>query len=74
MYIICFWLNHYSSYRATGHNTRVNYYSNPNVTFDGKPVGTSLNNNAEVLNRHRFVIAGIGDETGTCNAVAGTHL
>lgn len=36
--------------------TRINYFSNPSLTFDGRPLGTSLANNARVLtNTKAFV-------------------
>ena len=48
----------------------MNYYSNPAVTFPGTgtPTGVAgLSNNAAVISRNRFVMAGLGDESATCS-------
>jgi len=58
------------AYNAAGHSSRVNYYSNPAVTFPGTgtPTGVAgLSNNAAVISRNRFVMAGLGDESATCS-------
>jgi len=58
------------AYRATGHSTRVNYYSNPNQIYP--PTGTRLgeegvSNNARVLIENRLAMEAVGDESGTCS-------
>jgi len=47
---------------------RVNYYSNPSVTFPltGSPTGLSSANNAAVLVQQRFALAALGDESSSC--------
>ena len=45
---------------------RVNYYSSPNVNFDGWKTGSDEDDNARALTRIRFAVANIGDETMTC--------
>merc|ERR1712002_1363346 len=54
------------AYNAPGFARRVNWWSNPNVKFEGAPTGTSGENNARVLREHRFAFAAIGDERNTC--------
>ena len=60
------------AYSATGHSTRVNYWSNPNVNHPttGTPTGVAeLSNNAALLTLRRYTLASIADEsTGGCNA------
>merc|ERR1719187_409153 len=47
--------------------TRVNYYSNPDVDYRRSPTGNSRNNNAKVLRDVRFAAARIGNERMRCN-------
>merc|ERR1712180_62232 len=54
------------AYWAPGHGTRINWYSNPDVMYQGVPTGTENENNARVLREHRFVFAAIGDESKAC--------
>ena len=57
------------AYRAAGHTTRVNYYSNPSVLYPptNTPTGLlPLYNNAAVLSLNRFIMADIGDESEKC--------
>merc|ERR1719348_907340 len=54
------------AYNAPGHQKRINWWSNPYVTYKGYPTGTSGENNARVLREHRFAFAAIGDERNTC--------
>jgi len=59
------------AYSAPGHNTRVNYYSNPNMAFPwtGRPLGVAgLSDNAALLTRNREFLAAIGDESWPCSA------
>ena len=53
------------AYSAKGHETRVNYYSNPNVLFleTRTPTGVEMSNNAMVLLKNRFRLAEVGDES-----------
>ena len=53
---------------------RVNYYSNPSLTYP--PTGTPLGvvgeaNNAAVLLANRLAMAAVGDETATCSDSTG---
>ena len=60
------------SYSASGHTTRVNYYSNPAVIYPGTGTATGqapLSNNAAVITENRFDFAGLGDESGSCDGV-----
>jgi len=56
------------AYKATGHATRINYYSNPNVMFQDLPTGTQQANNADILIRNRFFLSAIGDESEECKS------
>jgi len=53
--------------------TRINYYSNPDVIYkrskwaEAFPTGTQDANNARVLTERRFAIAKIGDESMQCS-------
>ena len=53
-------------YNYPGHSFRVNYYSNPNVNYQGSASGTSSANNAKVISDNRFAMAAVGDESGSC--------
>ena len=58
------------AYTASGHRTRVNYYSNPSVVYPvtGTPTGVAdISNNAAVITNNRFAFAALGDESGTCS-------
>jgi len=55
------------AYSATGHQTRINYYSNPDVRFNRRVTGTRRANNAGVIIRNRFHLAAIGDESKACS-------
>ena len=60
------------AYSATGHSTRVNYYSNPSVIYPktGTPTGVEgLSNNAALLLRNRISMSSIGDESVACGTV-----
>jgi len=57
------------AYYASGHRTRVNYYSNPEVIFPltGTPTGIEgVSNNAALLNLNRAALAATGNEFLTC--------
>jgi len=54
------------AYYAPGHGTKINWYSNPDVMYQGVPTGTENENNARVLREHRFAFATIGDESKAC--------
>ena len=59
------------AYSASGHRTRVNYYSNPDVNYPvtGTPTGVAgLSNNAALLMQKRMALAAVGDETTVCAA------
>jgi len=58
------------AYYASGHSTRVNYYSNPNQIYPptGTPLGEEgVSNNARVLIENRLAMQAVGDESGTCS-------
>jgi len=60
-------------YSASGHRTRVNYYSNPSLTYQatGTPLGVvGEANNAAVLLANRLAMAAVGDETATCSGTS----
>ena len=60
------------AYSKRGHETRVNYYSNPSVIHPttGTPTGASgVCNNARLLTMQRFKLAKMGDESNTCGSV-----
>ena len=55
------------AYTASGHSTRVNYYSNPDITFSTTQTQTGvegLSNNARVIHENRFAMEQVGDESG----------
>jgi len=55
------------AYRAYGHYTRVNHYSNPDVLFKNNPTGIEgLSNNARVITANRFLMASCGTECNAC--------
>lgn len=57
------------AYTSPGYVARVNYYSNPAVTFPPSNTITGLSglsNNAAVLRLNRFVMDAIGDEAEKC--------
>ena len=51
-----------------GGEARVNFYSSPNIQYQGFPTGTKENDNARALTRVRFAVENIGDESMTCPA------
>jgi hypothetical protein len=58
------------AYAEDGHETRVNYYSNPRVVLleTRTLTGSEFSNNAKVLIRNRFKLAALGDESSSqCN-------
>jgi len=57
------------SYLFIGYNTRINYYSNPAVSYKNIPTGETGTNNAGVLTERRFLMAAVGDESLSCNLV-----
>ena len=57
------WL--YDRYGADHYQNRVNYLSNPDVTFMGERAGSLDENNARVLRETRFRSASVGDESAT---------
>jgi len=54
------------AYNAEGYTERVNYYSNPNVSFKGIPTGDADSNNAKLLTERRFLMANVGNESMAC--------
>jgi len=54
------------AYNAAGYSNRVNYYSNPDVSFNGIPTGDAQNNNAKLLSERRFLMANVGDKSMAC--------
>ena len=60
------------AYGTTGHWTRVNYYSSPDVTFPATGTSTGIagvSNNARVITENRFKIAALGNESGSCGGL-----
>merc|ERR1711962_425460 len=56
-----------------GQNTQeINYYSAPNVYYNGILTGSELLNNARVLRENRFAMAAVGDESGSCSSDGST--
>lgn len=61
------------AYASEGHKTRINYYSNPDVTYSktNTKTGTEDENNALVLLKNRFLLSEVGDESSSkCHPVA----
>jgi len=56
------------AYTAQGYSTRINYYSNPSVSYRNVPTGDAVTNNAKVLTERRFIMAGVGDESLQCTS------
>jgi len=54
-------------YSAPGYKTRINYYSNPAISYKNIPTGETGANNARVLTERRFLMAAVGDESLSCN-------
>jgi len=55
------------AYTASGHHTRVNYYSNPEILYSvtDTPTGLEgLSNNARLIQENRFGMQEVGDESG----------
>jgi len=55
------------AYTASGHSTRVNYYSNPEILYSvtDTPTGLEgLSNNARLIQENRFGMQEVGDESG----------
>jgi len=57
------------AYPASGFPRRVNWWSNPDVKYQGKPTGTNKRNNARLWREHRFALAAIGDESQACRTI-----
>merc|ERR1719215_996147 len=68
--MIYVWVRTVMAYSATGHSTRVNYWSNPDVNhpITGTPTGVAgTENNAALLTLRRYTLASVADEsTGGC--------
>jgi len=47
---------------------RVNWYSSPDLRYQGVATGSSGENNVRVLREHRFAFAAIGDERNACGS------
>jgi len=58
------------SYSDSGHQHRINYYSNPRVRYwvTNTPTGTQDDNNADIIIRNRMALQAIGDESSECHA------
>merc|ERR1711962_1073123 len=56
------------AYPHEGNTVEINYYSAPNVYYNGILTGSELLNNARVLREHRFAVAATGDESGSCSS------
>ena len=65
------------AYNKEGFGPRVNHHSNPSVILNqtGTPTGIAgLSNNAYVITKNRFAMAGNGDESGQCRAIGKNFL
>jgi len=60
------------AYSAEGFRTRVNWWSNPDTTYQGVATGTEEEDNARVIREHRFAFADIGDESNVCESTTST--
>ena len=61
-------------YNAPNHGTRVNYYSNPAVTFPttGTPTGVAgVSDNAAIFMRNIDTLSALGDESAACGGGGG---
>ena len=58
-------------YPKSGYS-RVNYYSSPDVFFQGVVTGSDSEDNARVIKENRFGFAAVGDESGTCEEATAT--
>merc|ERR1711934_1055837 len=57
-----------AKYGANRHTKEINYYSNPDVKFKNVPTGVEGKaDSARLITEHRFVIAGVGDESEKCS-------
>jgi len=59
------------AYHVSGYDSKVNYYSNPEVIYPGTgtPTGVEgISNNAAVITKNRFAMAALGDESSTCSS------
>jgi hypothetical protein len=57
-----------AKYGANRHTQEINYYSNPDVKFKNVPTGVEGKaDSARLITEHRFVIAGVGDESAKCS-------
>lgn len=59
------------AYHVSGYDSKVNYYSNPDVIYPGTgtPTGVEgVSNNAAVITNNRFAMAALGDESSTCSS------
>ena len=57
-----------AKYEAKRHRQEINYYSNPDVKFKNVPTGVKGKaDSARLITEHRFVIAGVGDESEKCS-------
>ena len=55
-------------YTAKGFANKINYYSNPDISFMGMTTGESTEaDNARLITEHRFDQADKGDESGKCS-------
>jgi len=57
------------AYSAKGHKNKINYYSNPSLTWlaTGTPLGVNgVSNNAKVLRDNMKRLAAVGDESSPC--------
>jgi len=61
------------AYKVVGFDKSVNYWSNPDVKYQGVATGTSGENNARILREHRFAFAAIGDECIACGSTTPTN-
>ena len=59
------------AYPKSGYS-RVNYYSSPDVYYQGVVTGSATEDNARVIRENRFGFAAVGDESGKCESVTAT--
>jgi hypothetical protein len=61
------------SYPDPNYNTRVNYYSSPDIADNYIPTGDVNNNNAALLVQRRLQMQAVGNEATACPAESGKN-
>ena len=56
------------AYETRSHDIWIPYFSSKDLTYKGFPIGDAQNDNRAKLIQNRFLLAQVGDESGTCSA------